>query len=551
MSNAQAARDQQQQPPIDPKLQNKLITKFGKTLMRQGFTALPQLVQRYYRHVPGNALFDYDYERDTETKTWAKKPDTQRVVCDVSHMTPTEYALMTAIWSYWWSGNSEPWPSVDHLCEQLDKSDRQVRRYLQRLRDKGFMLSIEQFNFEGKQISNRYDFSPFLRKLVDYLDALEQLQKQAQDISKNAQNDRERVSEVAGRRVSEVAPKTNRSSDTDSFNIDKSNSSGSAATLKGRGLSPDETYSHIEPSTIRNGTEDTEETNSSKNETSNRTQPPYEQGAAEYANDVDKEYREETSTRFETSSEQGAAAAGIPREHLEGLGQETRKRPDVPFFIEACIDDVSRQLNDSQPNSSITQAHNIYSFYAGQFEEFGEEQFRKHLYIALKRANHLSDGDVAIRHKGKANKMPAFFGSFKASLRREYGVEPLKGSRQTSGTSEGAAASPSSENNVDASVSTSNETTQGSDHREEQFHSNRVQKVSRTSEQKENRHHYAEHVRNQLRHYGVIGSLDMIVDREHGCGCPLYHGNWKCVRCRPDQRWEQDVLALIDTIMEH
>jgi len=59
MSNAEAARDQQ--PPIDPKLQNKLITKFGKVLMKQGFTALPQLVQRYYRYVPGNPLYEYDY----------------------------------------------------------------------------------------------------------------------------------------------------------------------------------------------------------------------------------------------------------------------------------------------------------------------------------------------------------------------------------------------------------------------------------------------------------------------------------------------------------
>ena len=41
-------------PPIDPKLQSKLAAKFGPELMRLGFTALPVLVQRHYRYVPGN-----------------------------------------------------------------------------------------------------------------------------------------------------------------------------------------------------------------------------------------------------------------------------------------------------------------------------------------------------------------------------------------------------------------------------------------------------------------------------------------------------------------
>ncbi len=149
--------------------------------------------------------------------------------------------------------------------------------------------------------------------------------------------------------------------------------------------------------------------------------------------------------------------------------------------------------------------------------------------------------------------MPAFFGSLKASLRREYGVEPLKASVQKTPTPGDTAPSSPTESSVDGFVSTSHEVTQGSDLQEEQFHSNRVQKSKsfRTSEQKETRKHYTEHVRNQLRHEGVPGSLDMIIDFEHHCGCPLYHGNWKCARCRPDSRWEQDVLALIDTILEH
>jgi len=360
MSNAQAARDQQ--PPLDPRLQNKLITKFGKTLMRQGFTALPQMVQRYYRHVPGNALYDYDYERDTETKTWAKKPNTQRVVCNVSHMTPTEYALMTAIWSYWWSGNSEPWPSVDHLCEQLDKSDRQVRRYLQRLRDKGFMLSIEQYNTEGKQISNRYDFSPFLRKLVDYLDALEQLQKQAQDISKSVQTDRERVSSLAGRRVSEVAPKTDRSIDSDSPNVDDSDSSGTAANFDKEevGTSPP-TCSHIAHETIRNDETDTTNTNS-PTRNSKPSSVPFETGGAVRAGAVITNIMDEKLSKWQAL----AVAQGVSFVQQDALNSYMKNcpRPErTPIRVEERIDEVSRKFNDVQHlTSNRTQATKLWQY---------------------------------------------------------------------------------------------------------------------------------------------------------------------------------------------
>src|SRR5947199_4432159 len=102
-----------QPPPIDPALQNRLIAKFGAKLMKQGFTALPVLVQKYYRYVPGNVFPHEVINVETGEIT---------IVERISYMTPTEYAMMTAIWSYWWSHQSNPWPSVEHICEQTKKS---------------------------------------------------------------------------------------------------------------------------------------------------------------------------------------------------------------------------------------------------------------------------------------------------------------------------------------------------------------------------------------------------------------------------------------------
>jgi len=558
MSNAQAARDQQ--PPLDPRLQNKLITKFGKTLMRQGFTALPQLVQRYYRHVPGNALYDYEYERDTETKTWAKKSDTKRVVCEVSYMTPTEYSLMTAIWSHWWTSDNDPWPSVDRLCQHLNKSERQVRRYLERLRDKGFMLSVEQFNSEGKQISNRYDFSPFLRRLVEYLDALEQLQKQSQDISKSVQNDRERVSSLTGRRVSEVAPKTDRSSDADLFDTDDSDSSGEAAGLKKEEVgSSAGTCSHIAHETIRS-----EETTTNPDTSSSSRNSKPSSGSPE----ISGVERAEGATAKNTSDklskwQEMALAQGVSLVQQDALESylHTCPRPlHAPILVEQEIDPLSKRWNNVQHlTSNRTQATKLWQYarLKGMDHETIEDTFREWARVAATIPPHVD------------NKMAWFF----KALRLEVLKALLPYERLTSRTQEQATdtetddtssvqeeeqsqiTSPLDEEGIqehDALPgSTSEELEQVEE--EQQFHSHRVVRPARTRThtQKEAREHYATQVRDQLRLYGVIGSLEMIVDHEHSCGCPLYYGDWTCVRCNPKRTYEQDVLVLIDTILEH
>lgn len=85
---------------------------------------------------------------------------------------------------------------------------------------------------------------------------------------------------------------------------------------------------------------------------------------------------------------------------------------------------------------------------------------------------------------------------------------------------------------------------------EEQVQTHRVTRMHRTREQKEARASYASQVRDQLRQHGVPGALEMVVDTEHSCGCPLKHGDWSCVRCHPKREWEQDVLVYLDSLVE-
>ncbi len=89
---------------------------------------------------------------------------------------------------------------------------------------------------------------------------------------------------------------------------------------------------------------------------------------------------------------------------------------------------------------------------------------------------------------------------------------------------------------------------QGSE--EQPFQTHRVSRTHRTLAQKAARASYASQVRDQLRQHGVSGALEMVVDTEHSCGCPLKHGDWSCVRCHPNREWEQDVLVYLDSIVE-
>lgn len=195
---------QPEQPAIDPQLRSQLVAKFGKRLLAEGFTALPTLIQRYYRLVPGNARYEYEYLYNPWMRRWERLEETKRLVSEVSFMTPTEFAIMCDVWSYWWRAESKPWPSEAEIARHLGKSRRQIQRYIQRMQDSGWLLTITQISYDGKQLTNRYDFTPFLRRLLELLDAIEQLEKPIQEGGEGVIFDSRRMSVLPKRGASET-----------------------------------------------------------------------------------------------------------------------------------------------------------------------------------------------------------------------------------------------------------------------------------------------------------------------------------------------------------
>ena len=378
MSNTARSSMKDQPSPIDPTLQSKLVAKFGAKLMQQGFTALPNLVEDYYRYVPGRPLPKEVIDSETgEVK----------VVEAVSYMTPTEHAIMIAIWTFWWTDQNDPWPSVEQICRKVRKSERQVRRYLQRLRDKGFMVSLEQYNSEGKQISNRYDFTPFLKRLLSYLDELEK--KKAPDegvhpTSRGDKKDGECLSRGTGsgcqmRQANQIE------SESESPDEEDSDSSGSAAGQKGTVLFPPPAYSHIAHGTIGSTEEETKVPNEvESSRTSNPPSASEKLAGGARAKGVNIDGNGKKPSRWE----EFALASGVPLDRLSTLEtwMQSSPRPQVPLLVQAIIDPISERFGNGRfLVSNRTQAAKLY-WYArkeGMTQDELEDAFREWVHSAF------------------------------------------------------------------------------------------------------------------------------------------------------------------------
>ncbi|MDF3822355.1 helix-turn-helix domain-containing protein [Leptospira sp. 96542] len=106
-----------------------LTQKWGATLMRAGFTALPDVIFKYQKALNLKSL---------------------------------DVLIILHLSSFWWSASDLPWPSKAKLAEGLDVDPSTVRRSIKRLEELGYIKRIYRKAEVGDNQSNKYD----LRGLV-------------------------------------------------------------------------------------------------------------------------------------------------------------------------------------------------------------------------------------------------------------------------------------------------------------------------------------------------------------------------------------------------
>jgi hypothetical protein len=114
-----------------------LAERYGASVCRDGYTALPNSVLRHYARLG---------------------------------ISESELVFLQQLWTYWWN-TALPYPSVATIAARMGKSVRQIQHYIARLRHAGWLVIVERRDPQGGQMSNAYDLRPFLAAVARLVEA--------------------------------------------------------------------------------------------------------------------------------------------------------------------------------------------------------------------------------------------------------------------------------------------------------------------------------------------------------------------------------------------
>lgn len=73
--------------------------------------------------------------------------------------------VLAQLAEHWWDADEYPFPAKDRIAQRLNKSPRQVQRYITQLEKAGHIARIKRFSGRKAQISNGYSFDGLIKKL--------------------------------------------------------------------------------------------------------------------------------------------------------------------------------------------------------------------------------------------------------------------------------------------------------------------------------------------------------------------------------------------------
>ena len=80
-------------------------------------------------------------------------------------ITPTQFNVLVQVVEHWWEAERDPYPAKDTIARRMNKSPRQVQRYLTQLENAGMIRRIARFSGKKAQINNAYSFDGLIKKL--------------------------------------------------------------------------------------------------------------------------------------------------------------------------------------------------------------------------------------------------------------------------------------------------------------------------------------------------------------------------------------------------
>jgi len=125
--------------------------KWGKAVMKLGFSILPSLIFRAQRRLG---------------------------------LSPTQLAVLLQLADYWWDEGRKPYPGKTALAERLALSPRQVQRHIADLEKAGFVQRIERRAQHRGKLTNAYDLAGLVEKLKKLEPEFREVQEMRRKVSR-------------------------------------------------------------------------------------------------------------------------------------------------------------------------------------------------------------------------------------------------------------------------------------------------------------------------------------------------------------------------------
>ena len=80
-------------------------------------------------------------------------------------ITPMQFNVLAQIAEHWWNADEYPFPTKDRIATRMNKSPRQVQRYITQLEQMGLISRIFRYSGRKAQTSNAYSFDGLIKKM--------------------------------------------------------------------------------------------------------------------------------------------------------------------------------------------------------------------------------------------------------------------------------------------------------------------------------------------------------------------------------------------------
>lgn len=82
-------------------------------------------------------------------------------------ITPMQFNVLAQLAEHWWDADKYPFPAKETIARRMNKSPRQVQRYITQLEKAHLIRRVERFSGRKSQINNGYLFDGLIKKLKE------------------------------------------------------------------------------------------------------------------------------------------------------------------------------------------------------------------------------------------------------------------------------------------------------------------------------------------------------------------------------------------------